>query len=139
MRFGSGTPPGRGLAPWLGVPCAGSKFGVLLSQFPNFRLHRLHAMSQLLGNLGFIQARSTERSLGWSARFNPIEGTLPIALGWVPRGWLPVLDSPRICIHIATSSGFISYCVEVQRLLLLLVSTLIVAGMVGVDHAFCVL
>ncbi|MED6223974.1 hypothetical protein PIB30_079377 [Stylosanthes scabra] len=94
-RLGSGTPPGRGLAPWLRVPGAGSKFGVLLPQFPNFRLHRLHAMSQFLGNLGLIRARSTERSLGRSARSNPIEGTLSIALGWVSRGRLPILDSPE--------------------------------------------
>ncbi|MED6175375.1 hypothetical protein PIB30_077768, partial [Stylosanthes scabra] len=92
----------------------------------------------LLGNLGFIRTGSTERPLGRATRSNPIKGTLSVALDWVPRG-LPILDFSRICINVATSSGFISCGVEVQRLLLLLVPTLIVAGVVSVNHAFYVL
>ncbi|MED6116648.1 hypothetical protein PIB30_102185, partial [Stylosanthes scabra] len=100
-RLGSGTPLGRGLATRLRVPGTGSKFDVLLSQFLNFQLHRLHAMSQFLGNLGLIRTNSTERSLGRATQSNPIKGTLSIAMDWVPRGRLPILDSSRIRINVA--------------------------------------
>ncbi|MED6198916.1 hypothetical protein PIB30_071130 [Stylosanthes scabra] len=129
-------PPGRGLAPWLRVPGAGSKFIVLLPQFPKFRLHRLHAMSQFLGDLGLIRARSTERSLGRSARSNPIEGTLSIALGWVPRGRLPILYSPESVLTLPLPVASLAVALRSK---LLLVLTLIVAGVVGVNHAFYVL
>ncbi|MED6187987.1 hypothetical protein PIB30_081694, partial [Stylosanthes scabra] len=128
-RFGSGA---EGTSCWIEVrrspffipelPTPSPAYGVLV-----------------LGQFEIVRTRSAERSGVWLTRSNPIEGALSIALGWIPRGRLPVLGSSRFCIGVATSGGLIGRSIEVQRLLLLLVPMLIVARVVGVNHAFNIL
>ncbi|MED6135023.1 hypothetical protein PIB30_042346 [Stylosanthes scabra] len=112
-RLGSGTPSRWSSSARLLVPRGGSEIGILFSQFSNLQLHRLHAMSQLLGDLGFVRSNSAERSGGQTAWYNPVESTLSIAMDWIMRGRLPVLDSSRIRISITISGGFVSCGVEV--------------------------
>ncbi|MED6114090.1 hypothetical protein PIB30_076963 [Stylosanthes scabra] len=101
-RLGSGMPSGRSSSVRLRVPRGGSELGILLSQFPILQLHRLHTMSQLLGDLRFVRSNSDKRSGGRTAWSNPIESTLPIAVVWIMRGWLSVLDTSRIRIEKLT-------------------------------------
>ncbi|MED6125527.1 hypothetical protein PIB30_069329 [Stylosanthes scabra] len=122
----------------LTVPGAGSKFGILFFSIPELPAPSLACDVSAPGQSGIRPIQFHRKVVGSGHPVQSDQRHFVYCLGLGLGGRLLILDSSRIRINIASSSAIVSCGVEIQSLLLLVLA-LIVAGVVGVNHAFHVL